>query len=188
VPDLEHVIEQVIETVVPFEREVTDQQGRWFSMQIRPYKNVENRIDGAVIALYDVNAVKRHEDEVRTLREFSDAVIETVRQPLVVLDGSLRVQKVNDTFCETFRVSAVETQQRLLYEIGNGQWNIPKLREVLGDVLPKHRRLENFAVEHEFPSIGRRSMILSARSIEGYDGSGPRILLAISDRGAGSVS
>ena len=84
--------------VAPVEREVRDHEGRWYSLRIRPYKSLENRIDGAVVALFDIDAAKRHEIELRQARAHAEAIVDAVRHPLAVLDGELRVRTANRAF------------------------------------------------------------------------------------------
>lgn len=113
-------------------------------------------------------------------RRYAEAILGTMRQPLVVLDGDLRLETANRAFYRTFEVDAAETEGRLIYELGNGQWNIPKLRELLEEILPNDGTVEDFRVEHEFERIGRRVMILTAHRMEGA-GRRHTILLAIDD-------
>ncbi len=181
-PSLEAVILAAIETVTQIEREVQDRQGNWYSLRIRPYKTRDNRIDGAVMVLLDIDALKRGAAEVAEARDFADAIIETVREPLLVLDGELRVERANRTFYDTFRVRREETEGRFLYDLGNRQWGIPALREALRSILIGDRELQSFEVEHEFPEIGRRTMVLNARRVW-RDGRGAeKILVAMEDR------
>jgi two-component system, chemotaxis family, CheB/CheR fusion protein len=98
VPDLSHLIDEVIRTVTSKEREVQDKDGRWYSMSIRPYRTSEHRIDGAVICLVDIDDLKRSVEAFKRSRNFSQAVVETVREPLVVLDAELRVRSANAAF------------------------------------------------------------------------------------------
>ena len=86
----------------------------------------------------------------------AEAIVDSVREPLVVLDRDLRVIAASRSFYRTFAVEPRNTQGRKLYLLGDGQWNIPALRTVLEDVIPKHRTVEAYEVEHEFPTIGRR--------------------------------
>ena len=111
----------------------------------------------------------------------AEAIVDTVREPLVVLDRELRVIAASRSFYRTFAVEPRNTQGRKLYELGDGQWNIPALRTVLEDVIPKHRTVEAYEVEHEFPTIGRRVMLLNARQVFDEDGSAAALLLAIED-------
>ena len=111
----------------------------------------------------------------------AEAIVDTVREPLVVLDRDLRVVAASRSFYRTFAVEPRNTQGRKLYELGDGQWNIPALRIVLEDVIPKHRTVEAYEVEHEFPAIGRRVMLLNARQVFDEDGLGSALLVAIED-------
>ncbi len=109
-------------------------------------------------------------------RDYAESVIEAV-PPLLVLDDKLCVQTANKSFCKSFKISSCETVGRLVYELGNGQWNIPKLRTLLEEVLPRKRVFKDFEVTHEFESIGRRTMLLSGRQVDHLQ----RILLFIED-------
>ena len=111
----------------------------------------------------------------------AEAIVATVREPLVVLDRDLRVITASRSFYRRFAVEPQDTQGRRLYELGDGQWNIPALRIVLEDIIPRHRTVEAYEVEHEFPTIGRRVMLLNARRVFDEDGSTAALLLAIED-------
>ena len=110
----------------------------------------------------------------------AQSVLDTLREPILVLDVALRVKMTNGSFYRTFRVKPEETVDKLIYELGDGQWNIPKLRVLLEEVHSGERQGEDFEVECDFPGIGRRFMILNARRIERETGQ-PMILLAIED-------
>jgi PAS domain-containing protein len=111
----------------------------------------------------------------------SEAIIATIAQPLLVLDRDLRVQAVNLAFLRIFEVAEDDTSGRLVYELGNGEWDIPELRRLLETIIPHNEHVEGYVVEHEFPGIGRRVMVLNARRIEGEDQRPHLILLAIND-------
>jgi PAS domain S-box-containing protein len=111
----------------------------------------------------------------------AEAIVDTVREPLVVLDRDLRVIAASRSFYRTFGVEPQNTQGRMLFELGDGQWNIPALRTLLEEIIPRHRTVEAYEVEHEFPAIGRRVMLLNARQVGDEDGSGSALLLAIED-------
>jgi PAS domain-containing protein len=110
-------------------------------------------------------------------------VVEVVREPILILDRDLRVLAANEAFYRTFQVEAKDTEKKIVYELGNGQWNIPSLRKFLEDILPKNTFFKGFEVAHEFPSIGRKVMILNARQIHFKEDAAfqPIILLAIED-------
>ena len=114
-------------------------------------------------------------------REYAENIVETVREPLVVLDADLTVMSVNRSFCQTFEVTPEETEGRLIYELGDFQWDIPALRELLEDILPRKTTFDNFEMEHDFKKIGRRIMLLNARRIYRPTNHIELILLAIED-------
>jgi two-component sensor histidine kinase len=114
-------------------------------------------------------------------RTLEQAIVDTVREPLLVLDEELRVVTASRSFYAAFKVNRQETEGRLLFELGNGQWDIPDLRKLLEDIIPRHTTIEKYEVEGEFPSIGRRMMLLNARKIF-YEGNvATSLLLAIED-------
>ena len=109
------------------------------------------------------------------------AIVETVREPLLVLNQDLRIRLANHSFYRTFDASPEETVGRLLYELGDHQWDIPRLRDLLEHILSKDDQMQDFEVKHDFPSIGRKTMLLNARRLVRRDGGAELILLAIED-------
>jgi PAS domain S-box-containing protein len=124
---------------------------------------------------------KRAEQVAQGALEYAESIIETVREPLVVLDANLRVISVNYSFYQTFKVTPENTEGKLIYDLGNRQWNIPKLRILLEEIIPRDNQFQNFEVEHEFPAIGRKIMLLNARQIYSKGIGAQMILLAIED-------
>ena len=122
--------------------------------------------------------IKKSADEAS---EYSESVINTVREPLISLDQDLRVVTVSRSFYEVFKVKPEETVGQLIYDLGNKQWDIPKLRELLETILPQKATFDNYEVEHDFTTIGRRIMLLNARQIQRGLGKERIILLAIED-------
>jgi two-component system CheB/CheR fusion protein len=121
-------------------------------------------------------------DELRQSRSYQEAIVETLRESLLILDGDLRVQKANREFYETFHTRPEETLKQHIYELGNGQWNIPELRKLLEGILPAVSTLRDFEVAIEFPEIGRKTMLLNAQRLGGNDRRRDgMILLAIED-------
>lgn len=180
-PDLSGLVDDVIQTVTSKERDVQDKEGRWYSMSIRPYRTAEHKIDGAVICLVDIDDLKRSVEAFKRSRELSQAVVETVREPLVVLDSELRVQSANTAFYATFGASSQETLGRLFPTLANGDWNIPRLRRLLVHVLETGNRVQDFVIEHTFGEIGRKRLLLNSRRIDAEDQAPPLLLLAIQD-------
>jgi PAS domain S-box-containing protein len=125
--------------------------------------------------------IKFLNDEVDEAREFAENVINTVREPLISLDQELRVVTVSRSFYEFFKVKPEDTVGQLIYDLGNKQWDIPKLRELLETILPQKTNFDNYEVEHDFANIGRRIMLLNARQMQRGSGKERIILLAIED-------
>jgi two-component system CheB/CheR fusion protein len=180
-PDLERLIVEVIDTVSVKEVETRDSAGRWYSLRVRPYKTVDNKIDGAVVALVDIDALKQVERGIKAERDYAEAILRTARDPLVVLSADLRVQTANDAFYKTFKVAPDVTEGRLIYDLGNHQWDIPQLRQLLEEIIPRDSFFNEYEVTHEFQTIGKRAMLLNARRLDNPEGGPERILLGIGD-------
>lgn len=179
-PQLEQLILEVITTLAIKEQEVQDRWGRWYSLCIRPYRTVDNKIDGVVLILFDINTVKLNQEQIQISCDYV-AIAETIREPFLVLDAEFRVKLANRAFCQTFQVSPTETEGRPIFSLGNGQWDIPALRALLEEILPKDTGFSDFKVEHKFPLIGRKVMLLNARRVTGEGKLTPLILLAFED-------
>jgi len=164
-PDLPKLVVEVIDNLTAKELEAKDRDGHWWSVRVRPYKTIDNKIDGAVIALVDIDLIKSSAQAISEGRAFADALINTMHQPVLLLDGDLSVQAANQAFLHEFNVNAEETLNHRVYSLGNGQWDIPKLRTLLEDILPQNSSFEGFEVEHNFPRLGRRKMKLDARRL-----------------------
>lgn len=126
---------------------------------------------------------ERVERALQAALTYADGIIDTIREPLLILDAKMRIKRANRSFYETFRVSPDQTEHHSLYDLGNGQWDIPALRTQMEKVLPRNSQFENFEVERDFPTIGRRTMLLNARQVRTEDNTAETgtILLAIED-------
>ncbi len=147
-----------------------------------PIRNASGETAGAVLMFRDVTEHKRQERLVQDAFEYAINILETQREPFLVLDKDLRVVSANRSFYKTFRVEKEATQGRFVYELGDGQWNIPALRELLEDVLPRDHAFEGFEVEHDFPAgVGPKTMLINARRIRKPGDDSELILLAIEE-------
>ncbi len=126
-------------------------------------------------------ALQRELELTEKARVYAENIVDTVRKPLLVLDAGLRVHSANRSFYQMFQVTPQHTEGKPLYELGNGQWDIPALRPLLAEILPQHTSFQDFEVEEDFPGIGRRTMLLSARKLFRVGNSTDSILLAIED-------
>src|SRR5438093_3570 len=168
-PDLDQMASGVIRTERPVEAEVRDQNGYWYLLRMRPYRIGNDEVEGLLISISDINDAK----------QLSSAIVGAMGESLLVLDSQLRVVSANRAFYQIFQVKHEETENRSLYELDQGQWNIPRLRELLERVVREKNEIINFEVEQEFPKIGRKTMLLNARELH-QEGLGlQKVLLAI---------
>ncbi|MCL1465834.1 chemotaxis protein CheB [Argonema galeatum] len=181
VPNLKKLISDVIKTASIVELEVQDRSGHWYDLRIQPYKTADNQIEGTVIALVDIDALKRSSDVLKEAGDYARSIVETVRSPIVVLDADLRVKTANRSFYETFQVTPEDTEQKSIFDLGNRQWDIPKLRHLLLEVISNNTSLDDFEVSHNFLNIGDKTMLLNSCKIPLKSGSMETILLAIED-------
>jgi len=119
--------------------------------------------------------------QLHEAQNYAENIVSTMREPLLVLDSNLRIISANPSFYRVFSTTSDETQGKLIYEVGNGEWNIPALRDLLENILPKNTSFENYEVDHEFTNLGRRIMLLNARRIHDEGSQTQKILLAIDD-------
>jgi PAS domain S-box-containing protein len=147
-----------------------------------PIRNASGETAGAVLVFRDVTEHKRQEKLVQGAFDFATNILETQREPFLVLDKDLRVVSANRSFYKSFRVEKDATQGRFVYDLGDGQWNIPALRELLENVLPQDHAFEGFEVEHDFPAgVGPKIMLINARRIRKPGDDSELILLAIEE-------
>ncbi len=179
--NLEEIVVNVMEEMVPKELEVTDREGRWYSMRLRPYRTMDNRIDGAIISMIDVNEIKHVQEEAQSALDYSQAIIETMREPLIVLDGDGHIVSANSSFYETFKVSAAEMLSKTFYELNGSQWNNPELRKLLEEILPKKTHFSGFEITLDFPVTGRKILLLNGCQIKMHGKEKQMILLVLKD-------
>ncbi|MBD3256779.1 MAG: PAS domain-containing protein, partial [Candidatus Lokiarchaeota archaeon] len=177
--DLIEDAQQVLNTLQPVEREVRIEGGDWYMLRIRPYRTQQNVIKGVVLTFVEMTDLKRAEREMEAARDYAQSIVETVREPLVILDADLRVDSANRSFYQTFLVESGEAEEELFYELGDGQWDIPELRELLEEILPRETVFNDYEVKHDFAGLGRRTLLLNAREVRRAEGKERLILLAI---------
>jgi two-component system, chemotaxis family, CheB/CheR fusion protein len=172
-PDLEDLISQVIDTVTPLERDVQDVQGSSYSLRIRPYKNLENRIDGAVLALFDSNlpdSQRATDGDRRSLAALADMSPDGV----LLLEGGGRIIHGNRMFCETFGFTPAQLTEHSLFQLGDGEWDIPRLRALLDSHSPASQA-DGVEFAHDFPRVGHKAV--SGRRVGGA------VILRVADGG-----
>jgi two-component system CheB/CheR fusion protein len=172
-PDLRELVAEVIDSLNVKEIEVRDREGHWYSLRIRPYRTAENRIDGAIIVLVDIGEVRQGLEET----------LQMVPDPMLLLNGELRVSKANEAFYQKFKTTSEATEEKSIFKLGNGQWNLPALRSLLESILPANQHVENFHVEQDFANLGRRKFLLNARRLYHHSKGTHYVLVHIRDAG-----
>ena len=175
------MILDVVASLMVKEQEIQDTQGRWYSMTIRPYKTIDNRIDGALVTLEDINDLKLGMLRIKEARDYAEAIVETVREPLIVLSKDLCVVTANKAYYRNFGVTPDAMENKSFYELQNGLWNIPRLRELLEDILAKNSVINDFEVAYDEAGVDGRMLLVNARTVISKDPDAHLILLAIDD-------
>jgi two-component system CheB/CheR fusion protein len=179
--DLEQDIREVLRTLEARERQLNAPRGQSYQMRILPYRTVNNAIEGVVVTFLDVSKIRAAERQALAAQAYAESIVETVREPLIVLDSGLRVKSANKAFYQTFQVLEESTVGKIVDELGDRQWDIPELRRLLTEILPLKRSVRDYLVEHDFQSVGHRVMLLNARQIDGQNADASLILLSIDD-------
>jgi two-component system CheB/CheR fusion protein len=172
---------------VAVEREWTGNDGHFYRVHMQPGCTGGREPDGVALSFVDISERERHDRETKMLNEqlesrkaFAESIIATVRDPMLVLDEDLRVVTASRAFYRAFKSRPEATLQEALYDLGEGQWNIPELRRLLDDVLPERTTVEAFEVRRDFGG-GERTMLLNARRLRQQPGLEPLILLSFED-------
>ncbi len=174
VPDMERLLIEVRDTVTSKQREVRDEHGRWYSLRVRPYLTLENRVDGVVVMLIDVDTLKR-------AQEYTESIVSTVRESLLVLGADLRVRTASRSFYKTFDVTPEATEGQPFFELSGGRWDDPELRRLLEEIVSRDSNFTDFEVHQDFEDGHKKVLLLNARRLIQESDRSPSILLAIQD-------
>ncbi|WP_300340370.1 chemotaxis protein CheB [Accumulibacter sp.] len=165
-PDLLGDARTVLATQQPAERELRCVDGHHYQARLKPYRTPDDDVDGVVITFTDISAHVASEARAHASQIFAE-IVDTVREPLLVLDGDLVVVATSRSFYRRFQSSSQETIGCRLYDLGDRQWDIPALRALLGEVLPRDQIVNAFLVEADFPRVGHLQLLLNARRVAG---------------------
>lgn len=187
-PELFADIREVNKSLGSVRKEIKTKGNEWFQVRILPYRTLDNQIDGAVLTFSSIDMQKKTQQNLAALneklthaRDYVENIIDTVREALLVLDSEMHVVLANRSFYRMFQVQPEETLNKKLFTLGDQQWNIPALRELLQKITTKDAIFEDYVVTHTFPHIGARTMVLNGRRIMGLAEVEHQILLAIED-------
>ena len=175
-PELLVDARSVLSSLRPLTKQASAPDGSWYDVRIQPYRTARNAVEGLVVTFVDITETKRAE-RTQAARVLAESVVDAVREPLLVLDGALRAVRGNHSFHRLFRAEPQEIDGRPLEDLGNGEWNAPRLRELLMRTLKEGATFDDFHVEHEFASLGRRRMRLNARPVLLDDRDGAALII-----------
>lgn len=180
---------EVLRTLVFKEIELQSKDGLWYQMRILPYRTMNNVIEGVVITFSDINILKTSSEKINKLnreiqlaREYADSIVDTVRDSLLILNKDLKVISANRSFYKMFNTVSEKTVGKFIYELDNKNWDIPMLRELLEQIIPRSNYFENYEVEYNFENAGRKKLLLNARQILEGEKEKKLILLSIQDK------
>jgi two-component system, chemotaxis family, CheB/CheR fusion protein len=177
---------EVLRTLVSRQIELQTNDALWYQMRILPYRTISNVIDGVVITFLDINTIKTSSEKIQTLnnellhaREYAENIIDTVRESLLILDKEMRVVSANRSFYKMFNTSSSNTVGKYIYELDEKKWAIPRLRKLLEQIIPKQNVFEDYELDYNFASEGKKKLLLNARQIVHGGKEMKLILLAI---------
>jgi len=179
IPAMDKQIVEVFETLMPKDIEVQDKEGHWWSVRIRPYKTTDHKIDGAVIALLDIDAIKTRSLYAGDAFKFAAAMADVSNSPLLLLNKDLEIKAINDAFCKFFRVRPEQAIGFRIFELLNQKWNVSGLHVFLDQVLKEKDGYSGYEIEHEFTEAGKKKLLFNGRRFILDDKSGEVILLGI---------
>jgi two-component system CheB/CheR fusion protein len=171
---------EVLRTLVFLEEEVRSTDGTWYLMRIMPYRTSENLIDGVVITFVAIDRLQQSEQSV-VAQSYFEAIVNTVREPLIVLNDELQVVSCNRRFYQVFDANASQTEGASLFDLAGVQWDVSELRLLLEEILPEKKAVDNFRLSASISHVGHRSFILNARRLTQPPGLADMILLAFDE-------
>jgi two-component system, chemotaxis family, CheB/CheR fusion protein len=179
VPNLAQLMAKVIDSLTVREQEVQDRHGRWYSMRLRPYKTADNKIDGVVITLIDIDQIKVTMAQLQETRDFAEAIVETTPEPLAALTADLRIKSANEAFYRLFKTTKERAQEHSFFEAVNEPGKLGDLRRALEGILPMSAGLTNHQVGIDLPGTGPTQLLISVRHIACGPRSYPLLLLTL---------
>ncbi|WP_133272412.1 CheR family methyltransferase [Hymenobacter radiodurans] len=175
-------VQHVIDRLVTIETNIQTTTGEWYAMRILPYRTLDNYINGAVITFNDITQLKDLEGSLQASTSFAESIVETVREPMIVLNQDLQVVLISGAFAEHYRLNVAEAKGQSLTELNNGAWNLPPLRRLLTNLLSdKSEEFDNVPLQVKLPELGPRQVLVYGRRLLSHGSQMTSVLLGISD-------
>ncbi|MGM0674754.1 MAG: PAS domain-containing protein, partial [Spirochaetota bacterium] len=177
--ELENDVEKVLSDLNSLEREIRAKDNRWFQLRIVPYRTADNIIDGVVATFNEITEIKRSEEQAKHAKALAESTVNAIEAPLIVLDANLLVETTNKAFLETFKLSRAEVTGVALYDINNGEWDIPELHTLIDTIAARETESAGRSIVVEFSRLGSLRLQFDARVVPIPDEDERRILLSI---------
>lgn len=175
-------VQQVIDRLVSAETNIQTTTGEWYAMRILPYRTLDNYINGAVITFNDVTPLKHLEEKLRASTSFAESIIETVREPMLVLNNDLRILTISQAFAMRYNLNIAAAKNQLLVELNGGAWNVPVLRTLLLNLVSeKNEEFDEMPLEIKLPQLGTRHVLVYGRRLLNHGSEMDCLLLGVSD-------
>ncbi len=172
---------KVLNDLTPIDRDVQSEDGKWFIRRILPYRTQDGKIDGVVITFSDVTELKTLQQEARAAQLFSESIVDTIREPLLVLDKDFRIVRASHSYLTMFNTTSKEIQGKILFDVQSQQWDQPALRKLLEAILPEQQDVESYEIDMQVEGQKDLTLIMNARKIEDAINGHNLILLAAED-------
>ena len=181
IPDLDEFVAGVVSSVRERDREVQDKHGHWYSLRVRPYLSVDNKVDGAVLALLDIDNVKRTGQAIARMEQYAETIIRTSHNPLVLLDTDLCIHSANDAFYHMFKLTQRDVKDLPIVDIDHDPWRLPIVRQKLRDVLARNSFFDDLEIVDDSESPKRRILLFNARALEEIGDRSKLIVMGVQD-------
>jgi two-component system CheB/CheR fusion protein len=168
--------QEVLDMLIPQEVELCTASGDWFLARLAPYRTLDNVISGVVMTFHDISSRIANDRAIQAARELAEAIVDTVIEPLLLLDHDLCVVSASRSYYRTFNTTDSQTTGRKFYDLNNRQWDIAALREKLGSILDHDTSFDGFEVTHDLPGTAPQTILLNARRVTG-EGVRPHLIL-----------
>ncbi len=180
--DLTDIASDVLSTLAYREEEVMIQGERWYQLRVLPYRTEKNVIEGVVMIFLDIQEKKEAMKASEAARRYAEAIVDTIREPLLVLNGKLKVETANYAFYDTFRLRSEDVEGRRLFDLNEGAWDAPDLRKLLEESIRDRHFFSDFSLKQDFPGLGPRRFLLNTRRLAGQSEEEEKILLAMEEK------
>jgi two-component system CheB/CheR fusion protein len=181
VPDFGQKLKDAMRNLSPQQMQIQDNKNHWFDMNLRPYLTGEKKIDGVVLSFIDIDAILQQKAEIEKSRNFSQTIVATIREPLIVIDSDWKIATANSSFYKTFRIEPKEIEQISIWDIRNHEWDIPEFKQAAEKVISNGLSINDLEISGEFSKIGTKILKMNVSRIVSVGGKDKMILVTMDD-------